>query len=80
MVENQEVSVDAIVVEEISPAVSVKMYILYIFIQYYSIAFGGVFSHYKGDSNTTELTTKRQFLAQNDQFNDNVKDPRGGAP
>ena len=29
-------------------------------------AFGGVFSHYKGDSKTTELTTKGQILAQND--------------
>ena len=38
--------------------------------QPHSIAFGGVFPHYKGDSNTTKLTIKRQILAQNDQFND----------
>ena len=31
---------------------------------------GVFFPHYKGDSNTTEMTTKRQILAQNDQFND----------
>ena len=35
-----------------------------------AFAFGGVFPHYKGDSNTTKLTIKRQILAQNDQFND----------
>ena len=34
------------------------------------LAFGGVFPHYKGDSNTTKLTTKQPILAQNDQFND----------
>ena len=38
--------------------------------QPHSIAFGGVFPHYKGDSNTTKLTIKRQFFAQNDQFTD----------
>ena len=38
--------------------------------QPHSIASGGVFPHFKGDSNTTKLTTKRQILAQNNQFND----------
>ena len=37
--------------------------------QPHSIAFGGVFPHYKGDLNTTKFTTKRQILAENDQFN-----------
>ena len=37
------------------------------------IAFEGVFSHYKGDSNTIKLMIKRQTLGQNDQFN--VKTP-----
>ena len=27
-----------------------------------AFAFGGVFPHYKGDSNTTKLTIKRQIL------------------
>ena len=30
--------------------------------QPHSIAFGGVFPHYKGDSNMTKLTTKRHML------------------
>ena len=34
-------------------------------------SFWGCFSpHYKGDLNTTKLTTKRPILAQKDQIND----------
>ena len=43
--------------------------------KYRSLTQGGwvFFPHYKGDSNTIKLTTKRQILTQNNQFNDKTR-------
>ena len=50
----------------------------------FSITFGGVLPHYKGDLNTTNnKTTKQPILAKNNQLNVkvSVEDKRGeGAP